>query len=143
MSNQRLETKFIVVHSSQTTPEEDLSAKDIDTLHRKDGLLQNGYHKIIKRDGTIEEGRDITLCGVHVEELGQVSNRNSIGVCLIGGKNHRGEPDCNFTLAQFKAVHELLVELQSQYDKVLVIGHRDVTGTTCPNFEISELGKFF
>ena len=53
MSNQRLETKFIVVHSSQTTPEEDLSAKDIDTLHRKDGLLQNGYHKIIKRDGTI------------------------------------------------------------------------------------------
>jgi len=46
-------------------------------------------------------------------------------------------------LAQFKAVHELLVELQSQYDKVLVIGHRDVTGTTCPNFEISELGKFF
>ena len=142
MSNQRLETKFIVVHSSQTTPEQNISAEDLGAMHRKDGLLQNGYHKIIKRDGTIEEGRDITLCGVHVEELGQVSNRNSIGVCLIGGKNHRGEPDCNFTLAQFKGLNELLVELQSQYDKVLVIGHRDVTDTSCPNFEISELGRF-
>ena len=143
MSNQRLETRFIVVHSSKTTPEEDLSANDIDVIHRKDGLLNIGYHFVIRRDGTVEDGRDINLCGVHVEEMGQVSNRNSIGVCLIGGKNHRGEPDCNFTLAQFKAVHELLVELQSQYDKVLVIGHRDVIDTTCPNFEISELGKFF
>ena len=67
---------------------------------------------------------------------------NSIGICLIGGKSLTGEPDCNFTLAQFRALNELLVELQSQYDKVLVIGHRDVSDTSCPNFEISELGKF-
>ena len=35
MSNKRLSTKFIVVHSSQTIPEEDLSAKDVDAIHRK------------------------------------------------------------------------------------------------------------
>ena len=143
MSNKRLETKFIVVHSSQTTPKEELSAKDIDAIHRKSGLLLNGYHKIIKRDGTVEDGRDINSCGVHVVARGQVSNQNSIGVCLIGGKSLKGEPDCNYTLAQFKALHELLVELQKQYAKILVIGHRDVADTSCPNFEISELGRFF
>ena len=44
MSNQRLETKFIVVHSSQTTPEQNISAEDLGAMHRKDGLLSIGYH---------------------------------------------------------------------------------------------------
>ena len=142
MSNKRLDTKFIVVHSSQTTPEQNLSALDIEIMHRKDGLLSIGYHKIIRRDGLIEDGRDIDTCGVHVEARGDVSNQNSIGICLIGGKSVTGKPDCNFTLPQFIALNGLIVELQSQYDKILVIGHRDVADTSCPNFEISELGKF-
>ena len=142
MSNKRLTTEFIVVHSSQTTPEQNLTAKDMEEMHRKDGLFGIGYHKIITRDGTIEDGRDIDTAGIHVEAKGKVSNANSIGICLIGGLSIKGEPDCNFTLAQFRALNSLLVELQSQYDKILVIGHRDVADTSCPNFEISELGKF-
>tara|TARA_Y100001954_G_C15540032_1_gene468540 strand:+ start:270 stop:701 length:432 start_codon:yes stop_codon:yes gene_type:complete len=143
MSNKRLETKFIVIHSSQTTPEQNLSALDIEIMHRKDGLLSIGYHKIIRRDGLIEDGRDIDTCGVHVEARGDVSNQNSIGICLIGGKSVTGKPDCNFTLPQFIALNGLIVELQSQYAKILLIGHRDVADTSCPNFEISELVKIF
>lgn len=142
MSNKRLSTEFIVVHSSQTIPEEDLSAKDVDAIHRKDGLLNIGFHKIIKRDGTIENGRDIDTCGIHVDAKGNVSNQNSIGICLIGGKSPKGELDCNYTLAQFNALVGLLVELQNFYDKVKVISHRDVADTSCPNFEISTLGQF-
>ena len=142
MSNKRMETKFIVVHSSQTTPEENLSAKDIDAQHRKDGLFNIGFHFIIKRNGIIEKGRDVDTCGVHVETKGDVSNQNSIGICLIGGMNLKGQLDCNYTLAQFNSLNRLIVELQSEYDKVLVISRRDVTDTSCPNFEISELGKF-
>tara|TARA_B100000123_G_scaffold262349_1_gene230341 strand:- start:465 stop:896 length:432 start_codon:yes stop_codon:yes gene_type:complete len=142
MSNKRIKTDFIVVHSSQTTPEQDITARDIEEMHRKDGLLTIGYHKVIKRDGTIEDGRDIDLAGIHVEAKGDVSNANSISICLIGGLSITGEPDCNFTLAQFRALNELLVELQAYYGNVLVIGHRDVSDTSCPNFEISELGKF-
>ena len=82
MSNQRLETDFIVVHSSQTTPEQDIIGKRYRRMHRKDGLLTIGYHKVIKRDGTIEDGRDIDLAGVHVEAKGDVSNANSISICL-------------------------------------------------------------
>ena len=58
MSNKRIKTDFIVVHSSQTTPEQDITARDIEEMHRKDGLLTIGYHKVIRRDGTIEDGRD-------------------------------------------------------------------------------------
>ena len=80
MSNKRLSTKFIVVHSSQTIPEEDLSAKDVDAIHRKDGLLSIGYHKIIKRDGSIEDGRDIDTCGVHVDAKGDISKKGFINL---------------------------------------------------------------
>ena len=142
MSNKRLKTSYIVIHSSQTTPEQNINAKDLDTMHRKKGLLSCGYHKIICRDGTVEDGRDIEVSGLHVEAKEDISNANSLGICLIGGKSLIGEPDCNFTLAQFKALNSLLKELQSLYSKVLVIGHRDVADTPCPNFEISELGKF-
>tara|TARA_B100001996_G_scaffold201803_1_gene154499 strand:+ start:7852 stop:8283 length:432 start_codon:yes stop_codon:yes gene_type:complete len=142
MSNKRLETKYIVVHSSQTTPEENLNAKDIDTIHRKKGFLSCGYHFIILRDGTVEEGRGLEISGLHVEAKEDISNANSIGICLIGGKSLTGEPDCNFTLAQFKALNGLLNDVQSIYNKALVIGHRDMADTPCPNFEISELGKF-
>ena len=48
MSNKRLTTEFIVVHSSQTTPEQKLTAKDMEEMHRKDGLFGIGYHKIIQ-----------------------------------------------------------------------------------------------
>ena len=88
MSNQRLETKFIVVHSSQTTPEEDLSAKDIDRDASQRWTSKIGYHKIIKRDGTIEDGRDIDLVVFMLRAKGEVSNANSISICL----NRRQEP---------------------------------------------------
>ena len=114
MSNKRIKTDFIVVHSSQTTPEQDIT-QDIEEMHRKDGLLTIGYHKVIRRDGTIEDGRDIDLAGIHVEAKGDVSNANSISICLIGGLSITGEPDCNFTLAQFRALNELQVELQAYY----------------------------
>ena len=87
MSNKRLETKYIVVHSSQTTPEENLNARDMDAIHRKKGFFSCGYHKIICRDGTVEDGRDIDISGLHVESKEDVSNANSIGICLIGGKS--------------------------------------------------------
>ena len=58
MSNERKETKYIVVHSSESTPKDDFDVNDIDTQHRKDGLFSCAFHKIIKRDGTIQDGRD-------------------------------------------------------------------------------------
>ena len=62
MSNQRKETSYVIVHSSHTTPKENLDVKDLDTEHRKQGLFSCAFHYIIKRDGTVQEGRDIFHC---------------------------------------------------------------------------------
>ena len=139
MSNKRTETKYIVIHSSLTTPLEKLTSRDIDAKHRKEGLLSCGYHKIITREGKIEDGRDITISGLHIEPKDDINNANSIGICLIGGKSTNGEPDCNFTFKQYEALIRLVKELKSKYKQSLVIGHRDVADTPCPNFSIQEL----
>ena len=87
MSNERKETKYIVVHSSESTPKDDFDVNDIDTQHRKDGLFSCAFHKIIKRDGTIQDGRDIKIAGAHIADGSlKLSNKNSIGICLVGGK---------------------------------------------------------
>ena len=139
MSNKRLDTKYIVIHSSQTTPEENLNARDMEVKHRKEGYLCCGYHKIITREGNVEDGRDIEIAGLHVEAKNDISNANSIGICLIGGKSKDGEPDCNFTFKQYAALIGLVKELKSIYKQLIVMSHRDVADTPCPNFDVSEL----
>ena len=62
-NNYRARTDFIVVHSTKTKSNQDLNAKDITLLHRKEGFFHNAFHFIIKRDGTIEEGRPEDMSG--------------------------------------------------------------------------------
>ena len=61
----RLATKYIVIHCSQTRPSQNIGAKDIDRWHRERGWLKIGYHKVIKRDGTVEQGREDDAIGAH------------------------------------------------------------------------------
>ena len=59
MQNKRKETKYIVVCCSNTPVNNDWGSREMDIEGRKEGLLECGFHKIIKRDGTVEDGRDI------------------------------------------------------------------------------------
>ena len=54
----RQETKYIVIHCSQTRPSQKWGAKEIDRVHREFGWTKIGYGKVIKRDGTVEQGRE-------------------------------------------------------------------------------------
>ena len=53
----RKETKYIIIHSSETTPSQNLNSKDLNKLHRQKGFLNVKYHFIITRDGEVEKGR--------------------------------------------------------------------------------------
>jgi N-acetylmuramoyl-L-alanine amidase len=139
MSNIRKETKYIVVHSSNTNPKQNLDVKDLDKQHRKEGLFSCAFHKIIKRDGSIQDGRDIMIAGAHIETDVNLSNKNSIGICLIGGQNVNGQPDCNFTFKQYQSLVSLISDLQSFYSNAEIVGHRDVTSSSCPQFDVKEL----
>ena len=87
MSNEREETKYIIVHASDTQPSENLDVEDIKARDRKDGWLSCRFHKVITREGDIQDGRDIKIAGAHIENSDKVSNTNSIGICLVGGKD--------------------------------------------------------
>ena len=55
----RQETKYIVIHCSQTRPsQKDVEAKWIDRVHRSNGWLKIGYGTVIKRNGEIEKGAE-------------------------------------------------------------------------------------
>ncbi len=78
----RNETKYIVIHCSQTRPsQKDVDAKWIDRIHRSNGWLKIGYGTVIKRNGEIEQGREDDEIQAHVKGY----NHTAFGLCLVGG----------------------------------------------------------
>ena len=139
MSNIRKETKYIVIHSSETNPTQNFDAKDIYLQHRKEGLFSCAFHKVITRKGEVQDWREIQIAGAHVDTYVKLSNKNSIGICLIGGQSIDGTPDCNFTFKQYGALIELIRDLKKDYKEVTIVGHRDMADSLSPHFNVSEL----
>lgn len=125
---ERQSTRTIIVHDSHTPPEigqaEEVSnwfpeAEDT-ALHM--GLLSLGYHYIIERDGTVKPGREVSKIGSHTPGF----NMDSIGVCLVGGRNHEGEGEDNFPHSQRKALIRLYHKLMDRYGKLRIVGHSEI-----------------
>ena len=77
----RKETKYIIIHCTATKPSMDIGLEEVDSWHRARGFLSCGYHKIIRRDGTIEQGRADEEVGAHCRGR----NHDSISVSMVGG----------------------------------------------------------
>ena len=83
-----------------------------------------GYNYVIDLDGTVEDGRPLTMNGAHC--LGY--NDHSIGICYVGGLDSLGNPLDTRTYEQKKAMHELVQKLMMQYPSIIyVLGHRDTS----------------
>ena len=123
--------KYLIIHCSDTADDRDLSARDIHKMHLTFGWDGIGYHKIIRRDGLIENGRPEYWVGAHVYG----KNNQSLGVCLIGRNN--------FSNQQFLSLEKIVRQWRISYPHALIIGHRDATITdkTCPNFNVDEWCK--
>lgn len=114
----------LVVHCSATPASRDIGAKEIDRMHRERGFLKIGYHYVIKRDGTVEIGRQESEVGAHVTG----HNKNSIGICLIGGVAADGKTaERNYTPNQYGSLAALLYGLKGRYRKAEILGHRDLS----------------
>lgn len=146
----RKETTRIILHDSHTPPEIERggevarwAAMALDGGLRM-GLLGVGYHFIIERDGTVVESRRRHLVGTHTPG----HNLDSIGVCLVGGReaSQPGVGVNNFTFRQHRALLQLLAALRSEYSKdVEVVGHSEVQRyrnkslADCPCLDMDEL----
>lgn len=130
----RKSTEAIFVHCSATRPEQDVGVREIRQWHKQLGWLDVGYHFIIKRDGTVEEGRPIEAVGSHVKGW----NEKSIGICLVGGVDSKMQPDANFTKEQMESLKHMLETLkQTLYPNIIFKAHHDVAPKACPSFNLS------
>ena len=140
-NNLRARTDFIVVHSTKTKPSQNLSAKDITLKHRKEGFFHNAFHFVIKRDGTVEEGRPEDMSGA-ILPINQplITNQNSIAIGLVGGLSDDGQNlDTNFTFQQYSSLRELVKKLKKKY-KVEVVGCRNsINSKSCMCFDIGAI----
>lgn len=149
----RKSTNLIVLHCSASRPSQDLTARDIDAMHRARGFASIGYHYVIRRNGLLEMGRPLDAIGAHVEGF----NSTSVGVCMIGGLNpdgteaKRGEI-APFTDEQWQTARTVVATLRSMYPGARVVGHRDLSPDlngdgviqsrewlkSCPGFDAAE-----
>ncbi len=125
----------IIVHCSATRKNQDIGAKEIALVHKKNGWNEIGYHFVIRRNGEIEEGRSLEKIGAHCK--GQ--NKNSIGICLVGGLNEQLKPENNFTSAQFTSLRMLIQNLKTQFQEITIHGHREFAAKDCPCFEVKDV----
>lgn len=129
------DVRYLVVHCADTPADMDIGVKEIDMWHRQQGWLMVGYHKVIRRDGTVENGRKLDQPGAHVKNF----NSQSLGVCLVGGAKRDGKkllPENNFTPAQFASLKVVLREFVELHPIATICGHRDLdSGKACPSFD--------
>lgn len=129
------EIKNLVVHCAATRASMDIGAEEIRKWHLARGFNDIGYHFVIRRDGELEWGRPVWKQGAHVRG----HNRDSIGICLVGGLNDETfKPEDNFTDEQYATLRALLLDLSLKYPNAEVLGHRDFKGVrkACPCYDV-------
>ena len=127
-------TDMIVIHHTGNPEDDDLSAEEIHESHLAQGWAGIGYHFVIRKDGTIEQGRPIDTIGAHAYG----ANSHTIGIHVCG----------NFELAyptqaQVESLSYLVGWVAEQYnippDYMHVVGHRDLMATACPGENLYNL----
>lgn len=132
----RKTTNFLVIHCSATTEKMNIGAAEINNWHQQRGFVCIGYHYVIRRDGTIEIGRDENVVGAHVRG----HNWESIGICMIGGvdADDLSKAEANYTDEQWAELEKLLRALRREYPSAVIQGHRDFPDVlkACPSFDV-------
>ena len=132
----RTKTDTIVIHCAATKPSMDIGYDEIRKWHVEDnGWDDVGYHYIIKRDGTLQTGRDESMVGSHARQV----NGTSLGICLVGGVNDNNDWENNFNDEQFETLKTIVLKLKDKYQIEKIIGHYEVDDVKkCPSFDITE-----
>jgi N-acetylmuramoyl-L-alanine amidase len=137
----RKQTDTIIVHCSYTPPSMDIGASVIRNWHLERGWSDIGYHYVITRDGTIEDGRPVGLVGAHTKGV----NWRSIGICLVGGKNEdEDEDEFNFTQPQMTSLNLLVKDILKTHkgESIRVAGHNEFSEKSCPCFNVPAWWSF-
>lgn len=136
MTRPRPATDYIVVHGAYSYPDMDIGFKEIDLWHRKRGFIRGGYHSVIRRDGTLEKGREAHLIGAGVYGYNDVSYH----VCIVGGQSTEKKWEFNYNDVQMDKLRTHLEDLIIKYPEAKVMGHCDFPEIKkqCPAFDVAK-----
>lgn len=124
MMHQSLEDiHSVIIHCSATREGQWITADMIDTWHREqNGWSAIGYHRVIRLDGAVEQGRLFTQRGAHVAG----NNKNTLGICLIGGLDTSGFAKDTFSGQMYTQLYRELVNIKLLCPNLRSVkGHRD------------------
>ena len=127
----------IILHCSATPAGREVTAADIDRMHRQRGFKKIGYHYFIRLDGTVEKGRQDWEVGAHCLK----HNSKALGICYAGGMTKdMKKPKDTRTPEQKEAMTELIKTLMKKYGiaKEKVYGHYMFANKACPSFDVEE-----
>ena len=125
----------LILHCTATKDDHDVTIEDIRVWHIARGWKREGYHFLVRLDGTIERGRPIDMIGAHAKG----HNRHSIGIAYAGGIDKYGNAVNTMSKDQTDAIFVLIDSLAVVLGQLELIGHNDVTDMkTCPNFDVAE-----
>ena len=123
----RRKTDMAVVHHTGNPWDDDLSAAEIDASHKGQGWTCIGYHYVIRKDGTVEQGRPHWTVGAHAYG----HNSHTIGIHVCGNFEEAVPTD-----EQIESLAMLLANLCTDYglpiDRDHIVGHRELMATACP-----------
>lgn len=125
-------TDMIVVHhTGECGYDNDWSAEKIHRMHIEErGWAGIGYHYVIRKDGTIERGRQHWTRGAHA----QGDNWHTIGIHVSG--NFEKEDFAETNNPQMESLAMLIANIAYDYglqiDSNTVVGHCDLMSTDCP-----------
>lgn len=138
------EIDSLVVHWSETYLDQNIGAKELNSIN-------NGgipYHYVIRRDGSLQRGRDINQTGAHTES--SVIDSKSIGVILIAGyPTYFGDESIglsgdSITVQQTKTLETLMRVFYESFPGAEVFGHGELEGAPSeyePGFDVKDFAR--
>lgn len=123
----------IIVHCTATPEGKPVTVKQIREWHVNGrGWKDIGYHYVVYLDGSVHNGRPVSMVGAHCEG----HNARSIGVCYVGGCDKDGKtPKDTRRPIQKTALRQLLKRLKMTYANAKIYSHRDFAQKACPSFD--------
>ena len=119
LSTRKSTTRIILHHAAAKT----CDAATVHRWHRQRGWSGIGYHFLVRKNGTVEQGRPENKTGAHASG----HNYDSIGICFEGNFEAETMPP-----AQLHAGQELIIYLRKKYHIQKVQCQREVGNTSCP-----------
>ena len=124
------EVNQIVIHCTATPIDVDYTFEKLIADHKARGFSTCGYHRYIKKDGTVYNGRHFDVVGAHA---GKGFNAKSIGISYEGGIIAGGNPNNpkhakdTRTEAQKKSILRCIEEALAYGKITSIVGHRDLS----------------